>query len=359
MTDLSWASTPRSAKRGDLGGRSRLGHRRVQREMREGGARRAVRLPADRNDRHRAGGRTGVTTYEGLDADGGRRRVLGGRVAVRGDRADSRVPSHRGHVALWQGGAGDATGPILLDLGRGDPPHCPVRPRGLLGPDSQVGTVKFSPDGSLLYASGFGPTFVFDTATGEKLGGSTERGFWPSVPTAAGSRFGMARWRCASSTPSGVEAPSRSRCHPFHRWPTSARRRPARDRGRHQTSWWRTPRPATIAETLHEHDRAVTAVEFRPSGDLVTAGADGAIITWDLGDWSEGIRTDGFVQQSASVELDERTVALELSDGKSHVVVAEPTAWEERACQIAGRILTEEEWGEILGVRPYAPACRD
>ena len=101
------------------------------------------------------------------------------------------------------------------------------------------------------------------------------------------------------------------------------------------------------------------AVEFRPNGELVTAGADGAIITWDLGDWSAGFRTDTFVGRAASVELDERTVALEQSDGMTQVVVAEPAAWEERACQVAGRVLTEQEWAELLGARPYAPACRE
>ena len=61
----------------------------------------------------------------------------------------------------------------------------------------------------------------------------------------------------------------------------------------------------------------------------------------------------------APVELDERTVALEQSDGRWQVVVAEPAVWEERACQVAGRVLTEEEWEELLGARPYAPACRE
>ena len=41
-----------------------------------------------------------------------------------------------------------------------------------------------------------------------------------------------------------------------------------------------------IPETLVGHDGWVTAAEFRPNGELVTAGVDGAIITWNLGDWS-------------------------------------------------------------------------
>ena len=36
-------------------------------------------------------------------------------------------------------------------------------------PGGQFGAVKFSPDGSRLYASGFGPTVVFETATGQEL----------------------------------------------------------------------------------------------------------------------------------------------------------------------------------------------
>ena len=101
------------------------------------------------------------------------------------------------------------------------------------------------------------------------------------------------------------------------------------------------------------------AVEFRPNGELVTAGANGAIITWDLGDWSAGFRTDTFRRLTASVELDERTVALEQSDGISQVTIAEPDVWLERACQIAGRVLTEQEWAELMGSRSYNPACRE
>jgi hypothetical protein len=100
-------------------------------------------------------------------------------------------------------------------------------------------------------------------------------------------------------------------------------------------------------------------VEFRASGELVTAGADGAIITWDVGDWSARFRDDTFLGQNAFVEVDERTVTLELADGMTRAVGAEPAVWEQRACQIAGRVLSEQEWAELLGARPYAPACRE
>lgn len=93
------------------------------------------------------------------------------------------------------------------------------------------------------------------------------------------------------------------------------------------------------------------------AGDLVTAGADGAIVTSDLGDWSAAFRSNLQRRDHAPAELDERTVAFEQSDGRWQVVVAEPAVWEERACKIAGRVLTQQEWAELLGSRSYAPAC--
>jgi hypothetical protein len=32
--------------------------------------------------------------------------------------------------------------------------------------------------------------------------------------------------------------------------------------------------------------------------------------------------------------------------------------WADRACAIAGRTLTKEEWHQYLPGRPYDPACR-
>lgn len=114
-----------------------------------------------------------------------------------------------------------------------------------------------------------------------------------------------------------------------------------------------------ITETLRNHNGAVTAAEFRATGELVTAGADGAIMTSDLGDWAAGFRIDPFSSGEPFVEeINERTLVLEQSNGTNQVVVAEPAAWEDRACRIAGRVLTEQEWGDVLGPRPYSPACR-
>jgi hypothetical protein len=36
----------------------------------------------------------------------------------------------------------------------------------------------------------------------------------------------------------------------------------------------------------------------------------------------------------------------------------DPASWLKRACAVAGRPLTQQEWREFLPGRPYQPSCR-
>jgi DNA-binding SARP family transcriptional activator/WD40 repeat protein len=299
-------------------------------------------------------GRSGVTTYGGLDwaaadveysADGSLFAAL----------AATPLFESSGGVALWRGGAENPTGPMVLNLDvSGSDPGAPSERVG------QFGAVKFSPDGSRLYASRLGPTVVFETASGAVLDRIAGNGILAVSLDGrrVAVRDGLLAVRIVDS--SGVEAPITVSQSVF---PSVADFSPD---GRQLAIAAGTgtvlvnTETGDIAETLRNHDGAVTAVEFRPTGELVTAGEDGAIITWNLGDWSARFRTNtAVVPDAVDTENDERTLALEQSDGSTQVVVAEPAAWEERACRIAGRVLTEKEWAELWGSRPYAPACRD
>jgi WD40 repeat protein len=301
-------------------------------------------------------GRSGVATYEGMggtatdveySADGSLFAAL----------AATQQPESSVSIGLWQGGAGDTTGPILLDLGviGSDPASTPGQE--LPGPAWQYSAVKFSPDGSRIYASGFGPTVVLDTASGAELHRIAGTGILAVSPDgrAIAVRDGVRAVRIID--PFGQAAPITVSLSFF---PTVADFSPgsrllaiAADTGVVVAS----TETGEIEETLPDHDGAVTAVEFRPTGELVTAGADGAIITSDFGDWSAAFRSEGQLRDDAPAELDERTVALERSDGRWQVVVAEPAVWEQRACETAGRVLTQQEWAELLGSRSYDPAC--
>jgi hypothetical protein len=55
---------------------------------------------------------------------------------------------------------------------------------------------------------------------------------------------------------------------------------------------------------------------------------------------------------------DGRRLLMTLSNGEGAVWDVDPESWAERACRIANRTLTREEWEEFLPGRPYDPACR-
>ena len=292
------------------------------------------------------GGRSGVKTYEGLDrtaadveysADGSLFAALAASTGLQSP----------GRIALWRDGAGD---PVLLEV---DVSGLDPQPGG------QFGMVKFSPDGSRLYASGFGPTVVFETATGQELHRIAGNGILSVSPDGTPDR--RARWFVRGAH-RGLPRGRSPVTVPLSSFPSAADF--SADGGQLAIAVGTgvivaSTETGEIAETLHSHDGQVTAVEFRSTGELVTAGSDGAIITWDLGDWSARFRDDTFVRQSGIVEPDERTVTLERADGMTEAVIAEPAVWEDRACRIAGRVLTEQEWAELLGAQPYAPACRE
>ena len=296
------------------------------------------------------GGRAGLKTYHGLAEAAADVEYSTDGFLFAALEATSWIESS-GSVALWRAGAGD---PMLLDL---DVNSSDPGPSGWV---RQFGAVKFAPDGSRLYASRLGPTMVFDTSSGKPIDQIAGNGLLAVSPDGRriALRDGLLAVRIVDV--SGATPPITV---PLPATPTVADFSP----DGHQIAIPAGTRvvvvntgTGNVAENLRTHEGGATAAEFRSTGELVTAGADGAMVTWDLGDWSANFRTDTFTSKGTFLEEeDERRLLLEQTDGNTQVIVAEPTAWEERACRIAGRILTQQEWGELLGARPYAPACRE
>ena len=114
---------------------------------------------------------------------------------------------------------------------------------------------------------------------------------------------------------------------------------------------------AHLLEVLAGHRGIVRALAFRSTGELVTAGKDGALFTWALDDWTESFRVIRDLSGQPSLR-DERALTYALPNG-GHVRVSadDPDIWVERACAIAGRGLSEEEWQEVFADRPHDPAC--
>jgi hypothetical protein len=54
---------------------------------------------------------------------------------------------------------------------------------------------------------------------------------------------------------------------------------------------------------------------------------------------------------------DGHTVAIAYKDGSIATYETDPGAWIEHACAVAGRNLTEDEWRDAFGDRPYRETC--
>ena len=75
-----------------------------------------------------------------------------------------------------------------------------------------------------------------------------------------------------------------------------------------------------ISPPLLGHKKAITGVVFSPDGaSLLSGSKDGALFIWDI----------------------------------------DADSWQRRACQIAGRSLSKEEWLQFLASKPYRKTCND
>jgi WD40 repeat protein len=124
---------------------------------------------------------------------------------------------------------------------------------------------------------------------------------------------------------------------------------------------WDLARRAPVGEPLPGLTESVVALAFSPDAGLLAGGsADGVVALWDvparrpLGvpvGWHAGrVQTLVFAQ-------DGRRLLSGASDGTASWDV-DPSSWAAMACSIANRALTPAEWAEVLGDRPYRPACR-
>ncbi|MEU1973531.1 BTAD domain-containing putative transcriptional regulator [Microbacterium sp. NPDC019599] len=255
------------------------------------------------------------------------------------------------NIAIWRVETPDA--PMLLDL-----PHAGTNP-GAANWANAFGRVRFSPDGTRLYASGYGPTAVFDTRTGALLGELQGEGILAVSPDGESVlvREGRTAVRILD-----LDDPSRSHVLEMPTFVFDGAFRPdgtevvttAADR-----VWVWQEATGALRQTLAGHSDNVTSVAFRSEDELVTAGADGAIITWRLDDWSASFRDWQREGDAVQVPRDERTLVSVLPDGEFSGISADPEIWLERACDIAGRDLTQEEWATVFEDRPYDPACTE
>jgi WD40 repeat protein len=113
---------------------------------------------------------------------------------------------------------------------------------------------------------------------------------------------------------------------------------------------------------LEGHGGPATSAAFSPDGTiLATAGSDGSPILWDVGTHKQvGAPLPGPSQGTrmhVGFMPDGRHLLGQYFDGQTWAWDVDPSSWRDRACSIAGRNLTKDEWDKLLLNRHYRRTC--
>ncbi|MEX2275082.1 MAG: protein kinase [Actinomycetota bacterium] len=117
-------------------------------------------------------------------------------------------------------------------------------------------------------------------------------------------------------------------------------------------------------ELVHELDQGgngAFTLEFSPDGrSLAVSGFEPVASLWDVATGTQiGPQlTAGDRRTMIDLSPDGRHLLETHGNGQGAVWDVDPESWERRACDLANRTLTPEEWEEFLPGRPYEPACR-
>jgi WD40 repeat protein len=120
-------------------------------------------------------------------------------------------------------------------------------------------------------------------------------------------------------------------------------------------------RARKLVHALDASAGGVTTLEFSPDGRILAVSGFGEPVAslWDV---ATGTRIGPSLtagRRTAMIDLssDGRQLLMTLANGEGVVWDVDPVSWARRACALANRMLTREEWETYLPGRPYEPAC--
>jgi WD40 repeat protein len=114
---------------------------------------------------------------------------------------------------------------------------------------------------------------------------------------------------------------------------------------------------------LHELDQGgngAFTLEFSPDGrTLAISGFEPAASLWDVATGTQiGPQLiAGDRRTMIDLSADGRQLLEVHANGQAAVWDVDPESWKRRACDLANRRLSREEWAEFLPGRRYEPAC--
>jgi WD40 repeat protein len=105
---------------------------------------------------------------------------------------------------------------------------------------------------------------------------------------------------------------------------------------------------------------AVSTLEFSPDGEMLAMSGEEHASLWEVASGKAiGTRLTAAGGDDAMLDLspDGHRLLMTTSNGQGVVWNIDPASWAQRACALANRTLTREEWERFLPGRPYEPAC--
>jgi WD40 repeat protein len=112
---------------------------------------------------------------------------------------------------------------------------------------------------------------------------------------------------------------------------------------------------------LRGHAEFVQSVAFSPDGQILASGSDDhRIILWDVltGESIGSLTGHSADVYSVTFAPDGKTLASGARDSTVYLWNVDLDSWKARACEIANRNLTKEEWRKYLGDdEPYRHTC--
>jgi WD40 repeat protein/DNA-binding SARP family transcriptional activator len=119
----------------------------------------------------------------------------------------------------------------------------------------------------------------------------------------------------------------------------------------------RTGRP--VGSPIHLASGGAGSIAFSPNGRVLAVAANDGVELWDVSSHQLIDAPLAGPNHRIAFASDGQILVGTQYNGTGQAVIwnLAPAVWEARACQIAGRNLTQAEWERYLPDRPYAPVC--
>jgi WD40 repeat protein/tRNA A-37 threonylcarbamoyl transferase component Bud32 len=227
--------------------------------------------------------------------------------------------------------------------------------------------VGFSPDAATLATASGAGVWLWDVATGATLSEITYRAAHDLAFSADGTTVASVReeggaevWDVASRTSiATVGGTPESDLFDFSvALSPNGRMLAVGGFGRVVRLW--DVRTRKLVHELDQGGNGAFTLEFSPDGrTLAVSGFEPVASLWDVGTGTQiGPQlTAGDRRTMIDLSADGRRLLETHGNGQGAVWDVDPQSWERRACALANRTLTREEWEEFLPGRPYEPAC--